>query len=100
MNNYRLWGRIISGHRIVKNETVEIEDGDMEAAFLELCRRFDVQRPIQLPKHNREFENFGRTFYSQEHFTEPISFQKLEIELLTPDGSKQGNARRTPLSDA
>lgn len=100
MDNYRLWGRIINRHRIEKSETVEIEDGDIEAAFLEICRRFDVQRPLQLPKHNREFENFGRTFYSQEHFTEPISFQKLEIELLTPEGGRKQGARRTPLSDA
>ena len=53
MEHYRLWGRILSHHRIVKNETVEIHDGDIESAFLELCRRFDVQRPLQLPKHNR-----------------------------------------------
>ena len=49
MEHYRLWGRVVSRHRIVKNETVEIHDGDIESAFLELCRRFDVQRPLQLP---------------------------------------------------
>ena len=36
MEHYRLWGRVISRHRIVKNETVEIHDGDIESAFLEL----------------------------------------------------------------
>ena len=100
MNNYRLWGRIINDHRIEKSETVDIIDGDIESAFLEICRRFDVQRPLQLPKHNREFEKFGRTFYSKEHFTEPIAFQKLEIELLTPDGEKKSSGQRTPLMDA
>ena len=49
MEHYRLWGRILSHHRIVKNETVEIHDGDIESAFLELCRRFDVQRPLHCP---------------------------------------------------
>ena len=100
MNNYGLWGRIINHHRIEKSETVDIIDGDIESAFLEICRRFDVQRPLQLPKHNREFEKFGRTFYSKEHFTEPIAFQKLEIELLTPDGEKKSSGQRTPLMDA
>lgn len=100
MNNYRLWGRIINHHRIEMSETVDIIDGDIESAFLEICRRFDVQRPLQLPKHNREFEKFGRTFYSKEHFTEPIAFQKLEIELLTPDGEKKSSGQRTPLMDA
>ena len=56
MNKNRLWGRIIKHHRIHKQETVEIEGEDIEEAFLEICRRFDVQRPLQLPKHNREFE--------------------------------------------
>ena len=100
MEHYRLWGRILSHHRIVKNETVEIHDGDIESAFMELCRRFDVQRPLQLPKHNREWEKFGRTFYTQEHFTESIGFDKLEVELLTPDGEKKHSGPRTPLMDA
>lgn len=100
MQNSRLWGRIIRHHRIAKSETVDIIDGDIEAAFVEICRRFDVQRPIQLPKHNREFENFGRTFYSRDHFTESVDFDKLEIELLLPEGEKKHGAARSPLSDA
>ena len=72
----------------------------MEAAFLELCRRFDVQRPLHLPKHNREFEKFGRTAYTREHFTEAIAFDRLEIELILPDGEKKGGGPRTPLMDA
>ena len=100
MEKSRLWGRIINNHRIERSETVEIEDGDIEAAFVEICRRFDVQRPIQLPKHNREFEKFGRTFYTKEHFTEPIRFQKLEIELLATEGARKSSGPRTPLMDA
>ena len=100
MEKSRLWGRIINNHRIERSETVEIEDGDIEAAFVEICRRFDVQRPIQLPKHNREFEKFGRTFYTKEHFTEPIRFQKLEIALLAPEGARKSSGPRTPLMDA
>ena len=96
----RLWGRIIRHHRIDRHETVTIENDDMEAAFLELCRRFDVQRPLQLPKHNREFERFGRTFYAKEHFTESVDFDKLEIELIMPDGEKRSSGMRNPLMDA
>ena len=100
MENSRLWGRIIKNHRIERSETVDIEGGDIEAAFVEICRRFDVQRPIQLPKHNREFEKFGRTFYAKEHFTESIAFEKLEIELLAPEGARKHGGARTPLMDA
>ena len=100
MDKNRLWGRIIKNQRIHKNETVTIENDDLEEAFLEICRRFDVQRPIQLPKHNREFEKFGRTFYAREHFTEAVDFQKLEIELLMPEGVKKSSGMRSPLMDA
>ena len=99
-NSNRLWGRIIRHHRIDRHETVTIENDDMESAFLELCRRFDVQRPLQLPKHNREFERFGRTFYAKEHFTESVDFDKLEIELIMPDGEKKSTGMRNPLTDA
>lgn len=100
MDKNRLWGRIIKGHRIHMQETVTIEDDDIEEAFLEICRRFDVQRPLQLPKHNREFEKFGRTFFSREHFTESVDFEKLEIELIMPDGEKKSSGPRIPLMDA
>ena len=100
MNKNRLWGRMMKRLRIVKQETVEIEDDDIETAFLEICRRFDVQRPLQLPKHNREFEQFGRTFYAREHFTESIDFDRLEIELIMPDGEKRSSGVRNPLMDA
>ena len=100
MNNNRLWGRMMKQQRIIRQETIEIENDDIEEAFLEICRRFDVQRPIQLPKHNREFEKFGRTFFSKEHFTESIDFDKLEIELIMPDGEKRSSGVRNPLMDA
>ena len=100
MNNNRLWGRMMKQQRIIRQETIEIENDDIEEAFLEICRRFDVQRPIQLPKHNREFEKFGRTFFAKEHFTESIDFDKLEIELIMPDGEKRSGGMRSPLMDA
>ena len=100
MNNNRLWGRMMKHQRIIRQETIEIENDDIEEAFLEICRRFDVQRPIQLPKHNREFEKFGRTFFAKEHFTESIDFDRLEIELIMPDGEKRSSGMRSPLMDA
>ena len=100
MNNNRLWGRMMKQQRIIRQETIEIKNDDVEEAFLEICRRFDVQRPIQLPKHNREFEKFGRTFFSKEHFTESIDFDKLELELIMPDGEKRSSGMRNPLMDA
>ena len=101
MENTRLWGRIIRDHRIAGSETVPLEDGDLESALRELCRRFDIPRPLQLPKHDRDLTDFGRTAYTGEHFMESVSFEKLEIEILLPQGEKRrSGAPRSPLSDA
>lgn len=100
MDKNRLWGRLIRHHCIARQETVTIEDDDIEEAFLEICRRFDVQRPLQLPKHNREFEKFGRTAYTKEHFTESVDFDRLEIELILPEGEKKHSGPRNPLTDS
>ena len=100
MDKNRLWGRLIRHHRISRQETVTIENDDIEEAFLEICRRFDVQRPLQLPKHNRECDKFGRTAYTKEHFTESVDFERLEIELIMPEGEKKHSGARNPLTDA
>ena len=55
---------------------------------------------IDMDRYDREWEKFGRTFYTQEHFTESIGFDKLEVELLTPDSEKKHSGPRTPLMDA
>ena len=100
MENDRLRGRLVDRHhRILRSETVPIVNGDTEAAFLEICRRFDIQRPIQLRKHAHEYENFNTTFYTQEHFTEPISFFRLEIERISAHGPSQTRTR-LPIEDA
>ena len=100
MSETRLWGRIVRNQKIVRSDTVPIGDGGLEGALLELCRRFDIQRPLQLPKHERDLEAFGRTFYGRDHFTEPVSFQRLEIEILLPEGERARGGARSPLSDA
>lgn len=100
MNSNRLWARLIRHHRIIRQETLPIENDDLEETFLEICRRFDVQRPLQLPKHAREFEQFGRTAYTKEHFTEAVDFDRLEIELIMPDGAQKSGAPRSPITDA
>ena len=95
MEHYRLWGRILSHHRIVKNETVEIHDGDIESAFLELCRRFDVQRPLQLPKHNREWENSAARSILRSISPSPSALISWKLSC-SPPTAKRSTAARAP----
>ncbi len=81
----RLWGRIIKKHRIERQGTAECAFEGAEEALTELCREFDIPRPIWLNKHYREFEEFRRTQFLPEHFMEEVPFQRLEIEFLEDD---------------
>ena len=81
----RLWARIIKRQRIQKDATYECRYEDVEEALTELCREFDIPRPIWLQKHEREYEEFRRTRFLPEHFIEDVSFDRLEIEYLDDD---------------
>lgn len=95
---YRLWARKIRGQRIIMSETVPCDPTDLQDALLELCRRMDVPRPLWLNKHEKEYNAFGRTAFSQDHFIESIPFTKLEIELIVPESLKK-KGPRNPLME-
>jgi len=81
----RLWARIIRKHRIERQGTYDCRYEDVEEALTELCREFDIPRPIWLNKHYREYEEFRRTQFLPDHFMEDVPFQRLEIEYLDDD---------------
>ena len=82
----RLWARIINRHRIERQATLDCAWEEAEDALTEMCREFDIPRPLWLDKHAREFEEFRHTAFLPEHFMEDVPFQKLEIEFLEDDG--------------
>ena len=91
----RLWARVIARHRILKQATRECVFDEAEEALTEICREFDIPRPLWLNKHAREFGEFRRTSFLPEHFMEDVPFQKLEIEFLEDDGrSRRSNDPR------
>lgn len=85
----RLWGRILKGQKILRQEIVDCDPQTIEPALEALCHAFDIQRPIWLNKHTREMEQFGRTTFLRDHFMESIPFTKLEIELLLPEETRK-----------
>lgn len=95
----RLWARKMRGQRILASDTEPCDPADPQAALQELCRRMDVQRPMWLGKHQKEYDAFRRTSFSPEHFIEPVGFSRLEIELILPEDQKR-KAPRNPYTDA
>lgn len=85
----RLWMRVVQDHRIKRQGTAPCGWGEQNEALTELCKQFDIPRPIWLPKHEREFDSFRRTAFTAEHFIEEINFDRLEIEFLDDTGKKR-----------
>ena len=87
----RLWARIIRKHRIEKQATAECAWAEVQDALTELCRGFDIPRPLWLDKHDREFEAFRRTQFLPEHFMEDVPFDRLEIEFLEDEARSRSS---------
>ncbi len=101
MEHYRLWGRVISRHRIVKKRNRRDSRRGYRirlSGALPPLRRAAPAATAQATTANGR--SSAARFTRREHFTEPIDFDKLEVELLTPDGEKKHSGPRTPLMDA
>ena len=85
----RLWVKLMKQHKMARNETIDCAWGDQEQALVDLCREMDVPAPMGLSKHEFEFEQFRHTAFTQDHFIEEISFDKMEIEFLDDTGKKR-----------
>lgn len=92
-----LWVRAVAGHRIVRQATAPCTREDPQNALLAALKELDLSRPVWLPKHQREWEEFGQTRFTQEHFLESIPFDRLEIEYINPLAPRQKS--RDPRND-
>ena len=84
----QLWGKIIQGHRTVRQYTMRLEPSDrplaeqVQDALNEMVMELDLPRPIWFKRNVEDIEVFGRTEFHQDHFIEPVRFTKFEIELI------------------
>lgn len=98
MPSSSLWVRIIYGHRIIKQATVPCTRDDPMEALQDALKELDLSRPLWLAKNQREWEEFGQTRFTQEHFLESIGFDRLEIEYINPLAPRQKS--RDPRNEA
>ncbi|GHU67396.1 hypothetical protein FACS1894184_07160 [Clostridia bacterium] len=100
-----LWCRIIKKHRIASQLTEPLDEAASSVSLSaitdtleEACRKLDVPRPIFLSKHEREYASHGKTYFTQDHFIERITFDRLEIEYIDPE--HKPDKPRDPRSEA
>ena len=77
--------------RIDKDVTVECPLEGWQEALEEACQRLDVPRPLILPRHERDWEEFSQARFLREHFMEDVAFDRMEVEFIDPDRKKRNN---------
>ena len=87
----RVWGIIRKNNKIIHDMVAQylgddIREIDMLHNCIEkICYEFDLQRPMWLPKNQREYEDYRRIVLTQDNFIESINFHTLELEILDDD---------------
>jgi len=88
---FRLWAKIFKDNKMIKNMTVSNDNPDLRrtqkifAAIDDICREFDLSKPIWLDSNISDFKRHDRTRFGQDNFIETIDFDYLEIHVIEED---------------
>ena len=88
-----IWVKLIRHGRTMRDEMIPCKREDWEEALTEACRKLDLQRPYVLPRHERDFDQFGLARFMPEHFIESVHFDRMEIEYIEADSHKSVNEK-------
>jgi hypothetical protein len=77
----RYWAKIKTEDIIIAHTTVDATD--FTAALITVCNAFDLSKPIVCEKHKAEISNFSRTVFYTDDFVDTVSFDTLEIEIIS-----------------
>ena len=86
-----IWVRLMRKNRIDRDTTVACALEQWQDALEEACRQMDVPRPLLLPRHVRDWEQFSQARFLREHFMEDVAFDRMEVEFIDPDRKKKNN---------
>ncbi|MEY8000433.1 hypothetical protein AB8U03_09550 [Clostridium sp. Mt-5] len=89
----RIWGKIIKNNKIVKDKVVEFTGSgnyqqDLKNSIIELCNKFDIEKPYWLPGNLDEYNKRSKTIFTQDNFMDEFPFDKFVIEELDSDNTK------------
>jgi hypothetical protein len=86
----KIWYKMMRDNHLLRDMTVEDYSGETRThkIFLSLddvCREFDLCRPIWLDSNIAEFKKNAKTKFRQDSFIEQIEFDYLEVIVLEED---------------
>ena len=87
---FRIWGKLYKNNRLIQDITVcnDTEDTRTHKVFYaldEICRVFDLSKPIWLDANIREFKRHARTCFRQDSFVDEIDFDYLDFHVIEED---------------
>lgn len=94
---YRIWGVLRKNNKIILDKAAVCDDDrlsneeKLQDCIQKICYEFDLQKPIWLPKNDREFKKYNRAVLTQDNFIETIFFDTFEVELLLEDKKAKKN---------
>ncbi|MBQ4075221.1 MAG: hypothetical protein IJD39_08465 [Clostridia bacterium] len=86
-----IWVRMMRKNRIEKDITIPCAIEDWQDALEKACHDLDVPRPMILPRHERDWDEFSQARFLKDHFVEDLPFDRMEVEFIDPDRKKKDN---------
>ena len=87
---FRLWAKIFKSNHMLRDTVIcdSTEDTRTHKIFHaldEICREFDLGKPIWLESNIREFQKHAKVRFYSDSFIEEIPFDYLEIQVIEED---------------
>ena len=87
---FRMWAKIFKDNRMIRDMTIcddreETRTHKVFDALDEVCREFDLGKPIWLDQTIVDFRRHAKARFFQDSFIETVDFDYLEIQVLEED---------------
>lgn len=87
---FRLWAKLFQDNRLLKDTVICDSSNDTRThkvfhALDEICREFDLGRPIWLESNIRDFQRHAKVRFYKDSFIEQIDFDYLEVQVIEED---------------
>lgn len=86
-----IWVRLMRKTKIEKDITIPCSIEAWQDALENACHKLDVPRPMILPRHERDWDEFSQARFLPDHFIEDVPFDRMEVEFIDPDKKKKEN---------
>lgn len=88
-----IWVRLMRKNKIDRDITIPCTLENWQDALEKACHDLDVPRPMVLPRHERDWDEFSQARFLKDHFVEEMPFDRMEVEFIDPDKKKKDNPR-------